>query len=274
MKKIILVVIFSAFYFGFKIPYGLAQDVRNLGRVEYIALYLKSWKPDSTNYQMISEEPMILLIGDKYSRFSSFNWHLTVDSILPRYPEERHLDMIASRQLPRVVNRYYVFKNRTENILEFYDRLGDLFKYTTELVLFQWKILPNTHEMFGYAVQKATTSFAGRDWVAWFAPEIPISDGPYKFNGLPGLIVLLHDTRNHYRFSLTSFAKHTKEGYIENYNSRYFVVSRKRLIEMRKQFIQDPFSFMPNVTPTGGAAQRKEVLQRLRRRNNPLELMY
>jgi len=35
------------------------------------------------------------------------------------------------------------------------------------------------------------------DWVyvAWYTPEIPISNGPGKFGGLPGLILELHDPK-------------------------------------------------------------------------------
>ena len=43
--------------------------------------------------------------------------------------------------------------------------------------------------------------FGGRIWTAWFAPEIKTSDGPYKFLGLPGLILKLEDDKGDYRFS-------------------------------------------------------------------------
>ena len=46
----------------------------------------------------------------------------------------------------------------------------------------------------------AVSDFRGRRWTAWFAPDISISDGPWKFSGLPGLIMEAYDTENHYRF--------------------------------------------------------------------------
>jgi GLPGLI family protein len=58
----------------------------------------------------------------------------------------------------------------------------------------EWKISPDKQKIGNYTAQKATTSFGGRDWVAWFTPELPFPDGPYKFHGLPGLIVKLEDT--------------------------------------------------------------------------------
>jgi GLPGLI family protein len=58
----------------------------------------------------------------------------------------------------------------------------------------EWKILAEKQKIGDYNAQKAMTSYGGREWIAWFSTEIPIQDGPYKFYGLPGLIVKLEDT--------------------------------------------------------------------------------
>lgn len=56
-----------------------------------------------------------------------------------------------------------------------------------------WKIFPDKQKIGEYNTQKATTNFGGRQWTAWFTTEIPFQDGPYKFYGLPGLIVKIED---------------------------------------------------------------------------------
>ncbi|KQT31494.1 hypothetical protein ASG22_18360 [Chryseobacterium sp. Leaf405] len=58
----------------------------------------------------------------------------------------------------------------------------------------EWKILQDKQKIGEYNTQKATTSFGGREWIAWFSTDIPFQDGPYKFYGLPGLIVKIEDT--------------------------------------------------------------------------------
>src|SRR5699024_10173721 len=70
-----------------------------------------------------------------------------------------------------------------------------------------WNITSESKDYSGYQEQKATTSFAGRDYEAWLTMEIPHPDGPYVFSGLPGLIVELYDTQKHYHFSLLSVEK-------------------------------------------------------------------
>jgi len=65
---------------------------------------------------------------------------------------------------------------------------------------FNWNITSETKNIAGYPCIKATTSYRGRTWVAWFTPQIPISFGPWKLFGLPGLIVEAYDTDNKYTF--------------------------------------------------------------------------
>ena len=70
-----------------------------------------------------------------------------------------------------------------------------------------WKILPETTKIEEYKVQKATLDFGGRKWIAWFTKEIPFQDGPYKFHGLPGLIVKIEDSDKNYSWELAGVKK-------------------------------------------------------------------
>lgn len=74
-----------------------------------------------------------------------------------------------------------------------------------------WKILAEKQKIGEFDSQKAETNLYGRKWTAWFTTEIPIQDGPYKFHGLPGLIVKIEDETKSYSFDLKGVAK-----YIEN----------------------------------------------------------
>ncbi|MCC6413227.1 MAG: GLPGLI family protein [Saprospiraceae bacterium] len=54
----------------------------------------------------------------------------------------------------------------------------------------EWLIDHSAHKRFGtYQCLKATGHFRGRDYEVWFTPDIPISSGPFKLGGLPGLIL-------------------------------------------------------------------------------------
>ena len=71
----------------------------------------------------------------------------------------------------------------------------------------EWKILPEKQKIGEYNAQKATTTYGGRDWIAWFSTDIPFQDGPYKFYGLPGLIVKLEDTTGSHIMTLVGNKK-------------------------------------------------------------------
>lgn len=59
---------------------------------------------------------------------------------------------------------------------------------------FQWSITNETKLIGKFECKKATTYFRGRNYIAWYSPEIPINSGPWKFSGLPGLILELYDS--------------------------------------------------------------------------------
>ena len=52
-----------------------------------------------------------------------------------------------------------------------------------------WKITKESQKILGYTCYKATTKFRGRNYIAWFSPDIPYNLGPWKLGGLPGLIL-------------------------------------------------------------------------------------
>lgn len=64
----------------------------------------------------------------------------------------------------------------------------------------EWEISDETKEILGYQCFKATADYRGRRWTAWFAPEIPVQDGPWKLCGLPGLILEAVDNHREFHF--------------------------------------------------------------------------
>lgn len=71
----------------------------------------------------------------------------------------------------------------------------------------EWTLEEDTASFLGHPCQKATCRWRGRDYVAWFAPDIPIRRGPWKFGGLPGLIMKIHDVDSLYVFEVVAIEK-------------------------------------------------------------------
>jgi len=78
--------------------------------------------------------------------------------------------------------------------------------YLTEepsLPKINWTIQGEQKEVGGFMCQKAEADFRGRHYIAWFTLDIPISDGPWKLQGLPGLILEAYDSKEEVKFILT-----------------------------------------------------------------------
>lgn len=170
----------------------------------------------------------------------------------------------------------------------------------------EWKILSDRQKIGEYNTQKATTSFGGREWVAWFSTDIPFQDGPYKFYGLPGLIVKIEDATGSHTMTLVGNKKiaevsaSDKEPELPQ-NIRVFGMGGKELEVTESQFrkvwkdyVNDPTKNMRQMMGGSGdvkvsfkfkdpsgkevsdpnevmRAMEKNTKERLAKDNNPIE---
>ncbi|MCI3936141.1 GLPGLI family protein [Chryseobacterium aahli] len=102
-------------------------------------------------------------------------------------------DQIISREINSFKNNWY------RDFFEYF-----VVKTNDEMT---WKLMSETQNYNGYQLQKATTDFGGRIWVAWFSNDVDIKEGPYKFRGLPGLIFLLEDSEKNFIYRLKKNVK-------------------------------------------------------------------
>ncbi len=77
---------------------------------------------------------------------------------------------------------------------------------------FDWKITKEHKKIFDYDCIKATTNFRGRNYEAWFTKSIKIEAGPWKFSGLPGLILAVNDIENIYNYVVKDLNLNPKIG--------------------------------------------------------------
>lgn len=92
------------------------------------------------------------------------------------------------------------------------DRISNKYFGYEDDLRFNWNIISTKEKVGEYNTQKATTEYGGRKWTAWFSSDLPFADGPYRFYGLPGLIVKIEDEGKNYSWELKGNKK------IENYS--------------------------------------------------------
>lgn len=92
--------------------------------------------------------------------------------------------------IPRVDGSFYIAKSTQNRKIRTYDVAnGTRFKWDEPLTEIKWDVTDSTKIVLDYECFKATADYHGRKWTVWFSPEIPVSDGPWKLHGLPGLIL-------------------------------------------------------------------------------------
>lgn len=153
---------------------------------------------DSTKKDETKTELMFLDISKKGSKFYSRDRYIS-DSLIQVQSKNQNLDF---SKIKFGIISYVVEKSYPDYNILFFNRLDmDEYKVSDERKL-NWKILPDKEKIGEFNTQKAVADFAGRQWTGWFVTDIPIQDGPYKFHGLPGLIVKIEDKTNSHSYNL------------------------------------------------------------------------
>jgi len=169
---------------------------------------------DTLNKTEITKELMNLDIGKEGSNFYSRDVYVS-DSTMNAYFEKQIQTTGSMNVDTKIMSqrkgsmRYNIFKSYPEFKISTKTRMGmDAYKVAEDRKM-AWNILKEKQKIGEFNTQKASTEFAGRKWIAWFSTELPFQDGPYKFYGLPGLIVKLEDAAKTHQFELVGVSKYT-----------------------------------------------------------------
>ena len=260
---------------------AIAQNKRFIYEYKFIS--------DSTNVDDVKTEMMFLDTtkdGSKYYSYTVFN----SDSIM-KVDLEKQLAATGSINVKSDLRkrdvRYSVTKTYPDYKINLHRRLGmDAYNISDDRKI-NWKILSEKEKIGEWNVQKAETDFAGRHWIAWFSTEIPIQDGPYKFNGLPGLIVKIEDKTGSHKLELKGIKNIKKELDINVFDAKEIAVNSKQFQKVIKEYEDDPTKGIKQIqmdgtsiiltgkdgTSTKIAKEQEERLKaRIKKDNNRIEL--
>lgn len=258
LKKFIAILLFSF------VQYFYSQDMR----INYDLVY----KEDSLSTETVSKK-MVLLVQDGESRFCT--------------EKQYQVDSLRSSGFHGFAVGDYVFdavRDKQNRNSIYYYMSADVYKLTEPIQL-DWKIEKEVAKKYGYNCQKATLSYKGRIWEAWFTQDIPLQEGPYIFKGLPGLIVEMEDKSHSYKFSFSGLKKGFHKMSFESLGFKLVNVSRNDLKKVKLDYYNDPFREMTsgnvkakfrdekgNEIEPNFREMTKNVRTSLKKNNNPIEL--
>ncbi|AJW64211.1 Protein of unknown function (Porph_ging) [Elizabethkingia miricola] len=212
-----------------------------LSAQNYRAIYELKFKPNKDKDSVITDYYALDLFP-KLEKTSFYNHsYYKNDSIMDALSEKSEreggvnidLNSLPKAKYPLV----YIKENGKKYSFKTID--GDSYKFSDESKM-TWKILKESKKIKSWNCQKAETEYLGRKWTAWFTTDLLFPEGPYKFSGLPGLIVEVSDEKNDFRFALEAIYKNAEKVYLPSAYEKSIVVDKSKYEKALSNYIKDP----------------------------------
>ncbi|MDP3392602.1 GLPGLI family protein [Sediminibacterium sp.] len=244
------------------------------------AIYTFKHLRDTSLPNSIYTEKMLLMFNNfsyKYSSYISY-----VDDSISKSRTSNVLDYsknsTQTKYTRRTIEELFYFFDKNEYYFV-HPWIGDKVVIENRIDKIDWKILDSTKEVKGLNCALAEAKFKGRIYKAWFCPAISVNAGPWKLNGLPGLIIEAYDLSNSIQFSLESLEKN--EQLIE-LPKAFKKVTKKEFDQLINSIKQNPSGFI-NAALNGSNTQNGSTAMQLNKSgsntqnkknqiNNPIEL--
>ncbi|SFI68205.1 GLPGLI family protein [Kaistella treverensis] len=206
--------------------------------------YEYSFKMDSLHRENVVKELMVLDItknGSNYYSQEKFVYDSLVNEQFSRARATQSSNINLSKIPRKAKVSHTVTKKYPAFEADFHTSInGDNF-VIKETEKQNWKISPETSEIGGMKAQKATTDFGGRKWIAWFTNEIQFQDGPYKFHGLPGLILNLEDEKGDHIFRFAGSKKMPQKAVIfPETKEDELLITKEKFKQLWREYLKDP----------------------------------
>ncbi|OJV87187.1 MAG: hypothetical protein BGO34_12615 [Bacteroidia bacterium 44-10] len=188
-----------------------------------VCQYQHYYKIDTLENRL-REDLWILQIGKDISKFYSYytfqsdSLHSTaegkqkgreiLDQAFSDLKKNKDVDKFLN-SFPRKRGGECVYKNYPQGKSSVTDYIGhgEYVVYEDDLHNQDWQVTDSLKTILGYNCQQVVCDFRGRHWTVWFTPDIPVSNGPWKLGGLPGLIMEAYDDNHHYHFYIVGVEK-------------------------------------------------------------------
>jgi GLPGLI family protein len=191
----------------------MAQALLALGQkpdtAQILVHYKFSYVRDTNNRAHPYMENMVLFVGKSSSSYRSYDRQLQNELYRRQMQEAINNSADGNIRLDHKVTasgtEYYQFINDKKLVRK--EVMMSSYIITDVLPVINWHISSEKANFAELHCQKATCHFKGRDYTAWFCPDLPVRAGPWKLNGLPGVIVEAYDEKKEVVFKFTRVEK-------------------------------------------------------------------
>lgn len=255
----LLFFIFSCYNFTFNAQSKVKDE--NIANIE--VKYLYSYVSDTLNSNNRNEELMILLLNSKTSIYASEKYIQAKNIIKNKLSNVGSSPVeINGNEIPKYKIKYSVYANDGKSYIT---SLIGRDNFTFEGTQIQWNTNYTENKIIlNYKCYKATTKFNNRIYTAWYTKGIPFSEGPYRFKGLPGLILNVSDNNGYDSFTAIGIEKKS-DPIIQL--SKGIEVTREQYLKKREEFKNNPFPQDKRLSQE----RRNQMIEMSKKSNNSLE---
>lgn len=216
------------------------NDFTILDTLRLEILYQVDFVEDTFNFEEKHTDQQVLQIGFHTSLYFSklLYENDSVNTIL----ENQNVNYFHA--IPKGAAEYEITRDQNSSTLVVTHRSEkNVFRYSEEIPVIEWTIHNERKVIRQYICQRTTSKFRGREYEAWFTPEIPIREGPYKFGGLPGLILEMEESQKHYVYTCIGIRKPKSVEPIKIRNWPYTETTREKLNDFLTKKYMNPVSY-------------------------------
>ena len=122
-----------------------------------------------------------------------------------------------------------------------------------------WKLENIVKKIGKFNCKKAIINYRGREYTAWYTSEIAVSFGPWKFQGLPGLILEVYDTNKEFHiFSNKIQIQNNKCSIIVDEKQFNKAISLRVYLKKKDSLIDNVFAKMSSRRPKGARPLKRD----------------
>lgn len=212
------------------------------GTLKYKVYYETYVVPNKKDPDLIKSGTTLLGIGEEAVLFQDYNEY-RADSILksPRRQSETINAALAASRDKLTKYTIVTLPDRKKYLYQTKEVAFATYRYEETLPVMDWDIREETKQIGDLTCQRAMLSFGGREWEAWFAPDLPVPYGPYLMHGLPGLILELSDADEEYHYIFAGMEEVTEPEKISlSHTQRLQIKSREEVRQIIRNYMSNP----------------------------------
>lgn len=255
MKKTLVILLYINFFFCFSQQKSVCVEV---GYLEYMNItFINTYGRGYATLFANNTASVYKSYGGEVSDDESFDGN---DFVLTDVSKmEFHNDYLKTDLLNK---KLLFFESLISNEVLVEDIYPDL----------QWTITEEQKVIANYTCVKATVSYRGRDWTAWFTPEIPLAVEPWKLHGLPGLILEAYDATTECTYNAINIA--FKDNDILHSDFTKLVKTRNKKTMTYRQFLEDRREALDNIYKKMDQEDTSSIFSDVKTPRFGLELKY